>query len=61
MSHAKWAKPAQVRASLNPELQGCLRRNGPDQIRSRHLGASSCKDVSGERAGPTLARHLGAQ
>ena len=40
MSHAKRAKPLQVRASLSPKLQGCLRRNGLDQIKSRHLGDS---------------------
>ena len=37
MSRANLAGPPQDRASLNPVLRGCLRRDGPDHVRSRHL------------------------
>eukprot|EP00959_Pyramimonas_sp_CCMP1952_P124483 2603020-Pyramimonas_sp.AAC.1 len=37
MSQSRWAGPPQVAASLRPELQGCLTRNGPNLLRSGHL------------------------
>ena len=35
-------------ASVNPELRGCLQRNGLDHLMSGHIGCQSCEDVSGE-------------
>ena len=54
MPQAKGAGSPQVTAAPSPELGGCLRRNGPGHLRSRHLLAQSWEDVSSER-GQTIS------
>ena len=48
-------------ASQSPELRGCLRRSGPEHL-SRGISEPRVARMSqAKRAGPPLARHLGAQ